>query len=131
MASPPIRLLLAYYLGGTPLFFLLDAAWGLSLRASFFDHLPARIGYYAFCLFCGVLAWLFPPRAPWVGLAESAVNITLVVVGFMAPILSLTGELAADPYATLAPPVTPEGLANFVIAGSVAWWSFQRRTLRL
>lgn len=124
-----IRPLLAYYLGGTPLFFLLDAAWDFSVRASFFDDLGVRMGYYAFCLFCGGLAWRFPSRASWVGLGESAVTIILLVVGFMAPILTMGSELAADPYAPIEAPVTTEGILNFAIAGAAAWWSFQRRTL--
>lgn len=56
-----IRPLLAYYLGGTPLFFVLDTAWDLSIRASFLDGLAARIAYYAFCLLCGGLS---PARRP-------------------------------------------------------------------
>lgn len=124
-----IRPLLAYYLGGTPLFFILDAAWALSVRASFFDSLSARLAYYGFCLVCGGLVWWFPARARWVGLGESAVSIVLLVVGFMAPILTVTGALTADPFATIEPPVTLEGIINFMIAGTAAWWSFQRRTL--
>jgi hypothetical protein len=124
-----IRPLLAYYLGGTPLFFVLDAAWDVSIRASFLDGLSTRVAYYGFCLLCGVLAWRFPRREAWIGLSESAVNIILLVVGFMAPILSVTGELAADPSAAIEPPVAAAGVLNFIIAGTVAWWSFQRRVL--
>lgn len=124
-----IRPLLAYYLGGTPLFFLLDAAWDVSVRASFLDDLSARVAYYGFCLLCGVLAWRFPTRASWIGLGESAINIVLLVVSFMAPILAVAGTVAADPYAPIETPVTPEGITNFIIAGAAAWWSLQRRTL--
>lgn len=123
------RPLLAYYLGGTPFFLLLDAAWDLSVRASFLDSLSARIAYYAFCLLCGGLAWRFPRSEPWIGLGESAATIILLVVGFMAPILTVTGDLARDPFAPIQPPVTTEGIVNFMIAATVAWWSFQRRAL--
>ncbi len=47
----------------------------------------------------------------------------------MAPILTVTGQVAADPFAPIQAPVTLEGIANFTIAGSVAVWSFYRRTL--
>jgi hypothetical protein len=122
-----IRPLLAYYVGGTPLFFLLDAAWDLSVRASFFDTLSARLAYYGFCLLCGGLAWKFPRRATWIGLGESALTIVLLVVSFMTPILTLGAEVAADPFAPIEPPVTAEGIVNFAIAGGAAWWSFERR----
>lgn len=122
-----IRPLLAYYLGGTPLFFVLDAAWDLSVRASFLDSLSARLAYYAFCLLCGGLAWRFPRQEALVGLGESTVNIILLVVGFMAPILTVASDLAGDPFAATEPPVTAEGVLNFIIAGTAAWWSFQRR----
>ena len=36
-----------------------------------------------------------------VGMGESAVTITLLVVGFMMPILSMPAELAADPFAEI------------------------------
>lgn len=124
-----IRPLLAYYLGGTPLFFVLDAAWDLSVRASFLDGLSARTAYYAFCLLCGGLAWRFPRQGARIALGESAANIILLVVGFMAPILTVAGDLAAEPFAVIEPPVTLDGVLNFMIAGSVAWWSFQRRAL--
>lgn len=127
--SLSIRPLLAYYLGGTPLFFVLDAAWDLSVRASFLDGFSARIAYYAFCLVCGGLAWRFPRREAWISLGESAVNLVLLVVGFMAPIFTVAGDLAGDPFAPLEAPVTTEGILNFAIAGTVAWWSFQRRAL--
>ncbi len=122
-----IRPLLAYYLGGTPLFLLLDAAWELSVRASFLDTLEARVAYYAFCLLCGWLAWKFPRRASWIGLGESALNIVLLVVSFMVPILTLGAEVAADPFAPIEAPVTTAGIVNFAIAAGVAWWSFERR----
>jgi hypothetical protein len=122
-----IRPLLAYYFGATPLFFLLDVAWDLSVRASFFDGLGARLAYYALCLGCGLLVWWRPAWSAIVAIAESAVTITLLVVVFMAPILSMAGDLAADPYATISAP-TPERIVNFVLAAGVAWWSFERFT---
>jgi hypothetical protein len=120
-----IRPLLAYYFGATPLFFLLDVAWDVSVRASFFEGLGPRVAYYAFCLLCGLLARLRPARAPLVALGESAVSITLLVVTFMLPILTLPDTLLADPYATVDPP-GPERIINFILAAGVAWWSFQR-----
>lgn len=123
-----LRPILAYYLGGTPLFLLLDAGWDLSIRASFFHDLNARLAYYAFCLLCGALAWIYPRRARWIGIGESAITITLLVVGFMTPILTFQEELAANPWATMDSPVTPEGIVNFIIAGGMAWWIFEKRT---
>jgi hypothetical protein len=55
------------------------------------------------------------------------VNITLLVVGFMTPILTASSTLAADPTAPIEPPVAPEGIVNFAIASGMAWWAFERR----
>lgn len=121
------RPLLAYYLGGTPLFFLLDAGLHFSVRASFFQDPWARFGYYLFCIACGAVCWFYPKRAPLVGVGESAVNITLLIVGFMVPILSMTDAVIADPAAPIVSPVTTQGIINFMIAGGMAWVAFQQR----
>lgn len=123
--------LVTYYVGGTPFFFLLDAVWGASIRASFLQHPWARYGYYLFCIVCGVVCWLYPRRAVLVGIGESALNITLLILGFMIPILSITEAVVADPYAPVTTPVTIQGVINFAIAGGMGWWSFQRRVIAL
>lgn len=56
-------------------------------------------------------------------------TIVLLVVGFMAPILTVAGDVAGDPFAPIEPPVTTAGVLNFMIAGAVAWWSFERRVM--
>ncbi|HSJ09977.1 MAG TPA: hypothetical protein VK928_08680, partial [Longimicrobiales bacterium] len=75
-----LPLLPAYYLAATPVFLLLDVGLDVSVRASFLGDFGARLAYYAFCIACGVVAWLRPARSPWIGLGESAVTITLLCV---------------------------------------------------
>ena len=128
-SSGAARPILAYYLGGTPLFLALDAALDVSIRASFLDDLPARLAYYGALLLCGGLAWMVPRLAGWIGLGESALALTLLVVDFMEPILTVTEPLAADPLAPVGAPVTVEGVLNFAIVAVAAWWSFQRRAM--
>lgn len=125
------RFLPLYYLGATPLFFLLDAGWEVSLRATFLDDPGARLAYYGFCVACGALVWLRPRHAAWVGLGESTVTITLLIVGFMSPLLNLPGELLENPSAEIPAPFTGESIVNFAIAAGVAWWSFQRAVRQL
>ncbi len=105
----------------------LDAVLGVSVRASFLDDPGARWLYYLFCLLCGGLCWVYPRRAALVGVGESAVNLTLLVLGVMVPILTLTETVASDPFAPLEAPVTMEGLVNFVLVGGMGYWSFQTR----
>jgi hypothetical protein len=126
MSRTTVHPLLVYYLGATPVFFLIDVGLDLSLRASFLESAAARVGYYVFCVACGLAVWRRPGSAPFIGLGESAVTITLLMLGFMRPILSLSGELALDTSAEIGAPVNTESIVNFVIAAGVAWWSFQR-----
>lgn len=46
MSRTTVGPLLVYYLGATPVFFLIDVGLDLSLRASFLESAAARVGYY-------------------------------------------------------------------------------------
>ena len=124
-ATPRWGFFQAYYAGTIP-FLLLDAFADLNLRvAAFIDRPDLRAAYYALCLACFAFTFWKPALSTLVGLGESVLNITLLVLGIMLPLvtwdINATGELSLA-----GPPVTLEKVANFGIAGSVCLLSFYR-----
>ncbi len=76
---PGPRLIQAYYLA-TPLFFLVDVFLSFPIRVSALADPGLRYLYYAFALGCGVATRVRPKVGPYVGLAESSLNILLLVL---------------------------------------------------
>jgi len=116
---------IVWYYAATPVFVLLDALGGVSVRATALDHAPGvKYLYYAFCLACGVVTTRWPPLAPPVGIAESSVNILLLVLGIMLPYFDAIRAIGEGRPVTN--PFTPSVLANFVLSGGVWIAAFYR-----
>lgn len=119
---PPSRtsrgtgLMQAYYLA-TPLFFVADLAFSLPIRVAALADPGLRYLYYAFALGCGVAARARPRAAPYLGLAESSLNILLLILAIMLPILQLPDRVfAGEP---MVAPLSGLTLANFILSGTV------------
>src|SRR5438067_766952 len=73
-----------YYLA-TPLFAAIDLLWNINVRAAGLQAYPvAKWLYYLFCTGCAGMILRFPAWSGATALAESAVNITVLVVGFLS-----------------------------------------------
>jgi hypothetical protein len=117
----------AYYLG-TPLFWLLDYLWGVHLRVAFLDDLPAlRHGYYMLCFGIGIIALYAPRYTARLALAESALNIGLIIVSVGVWYFRMI-DWAGSPDAKVRV-LTPWELGNFVFAAVAAAVSYQLRAL--
>lgn len=104
------RVLMLYYLFGTPLFFLGDVMLGVSIRAAFLDDRPMpRFMYYALAFACGLAAARWPRWSGVVGVVESGANIALLVFSVMLSYLAALDAVAAD-----APIVSPFGVTSVV-----------------
>jgi hypothetical protein len=114
------RGLAAYYLA-TPLFALVDLVFSFPLRAAPFPGLASRLLYYGFLLVLGWVCSARPALAPWVGMGESALLVTLLMISVLEPIWGSldTGEL----------PVAGDLLVrtlNLALSGSVLVVAFYR-----
>lgn len=135
MSREPVRrgrssVLTAYYLA-TPLFVVPDVVFSLPVRAAGIPSPGARWAYYALLLALGLVCRRWPDAAPWTGMAESAVNILLLILAVMIPIWSmpdaaLAGEPLPDPFGAVS-------VFTFILSGAalvVAFHGHQRRALR-
>ena len=116
------------YYYSTPLFILADSLLGLDFRISGL-HVPGyRFAYYGFCMLCALLLWYRPRLSPLVGMGESSVNLTILMVSVMLPIMrpNLDGNGAY-------PGLQGMNLLNFLLTGGVllaAFYTAQRRLLQ-
>jgi hypothetical protein len=114
-----------YYLG-TPVFWLLDAVWGVHARVAFLDDFPVgRNVYYALCFGIGIVATVAPRYASRLAFFESATNLGLLVLSVGLWYLRML-DWAAGPSVTVQV-LTPWQLINFVFAVAVGAVSYGLR----
>ena len=99
------------------------------IRVSALADPGLRYLYYAFALGCGVASRVRPKVGPYVGLAESSLNILLLVLSVMLPIAQLPDLVFAGE--SLPAPLSGLTLANFVLSGGILVVSFHVHQARL
>lgn len=124
-ASP--RVLRAYY-AATILFLMLDYGAGLNVRIAGLEGFPQlKAGYYLILFAClGITLWR-PGWATAVGVVESLA--TMVTLIFSVALRSMF--LIAPEPGTGAGFAGVAELVNFLIVGSIAWYTWHRGLARL
>ncbi len=113
----------------TPLFVLADVAAGWNVRIAPLDPFPRlKWGYYAALLGLGVWMRARPLLAPLLSLAESSVNVLMLVLGFFLPYYALAAGIGEgrDPGAF---PFGARYVLNFILSGALACAAFYRNPL--
>lgn len=128
MRVPRSRLIRLYY-GLTPIFAVLDLAFGVSVRAAGIPSAGWRAVYYAFAAGCWLVIRRFPKWTPAVGVGESAVNVFLLVFSVMGPIFALPAAAAGDGDLTFSFGL-PQ-MANLLLSGTILVLSFHRHQREL
>jgi hypothetical protein len=120
----PERVVTAYY-WLTPLFWAADALFGWNVRAAALEGHPGwKALYYLLCLGCGALVWARPTLTRLVGVAESSVNLLLLVLGMLLPYFQLIDRIPAGEFPGPGEFTIAKSL-GFLVAGLVAWASLQ------
>ena len=104
-------------------FLVLDYFLGINVRLASLDTLPGwRALYYLVCFAClsGML-WR-PQWAAVISTAESLVTLAMLLITMGARVMNYAAVLDT-PESGL---VSAEEIANFVIAGGIAWLAYQR-----
>jgi hypothetical protein len=122
-AASPLRWLTGYYLA-TPLFAAVDLALGFPLRVAPLLPQGGRLAWYAGAFALGVLARARPAATPWVGMLESASNLTLLLLSILLPIWSF--PLAGPSEVPAQVGLTPAGAANALVSGLAMVASFHQ-----
>lgn len=117
------RLVVGYYLA-TPVFAVADLGFGVPVRVADVLPLAPRAAYYAVVFAFGFLCAARPRVAPWVGMAESATNLLILLLSILLPIWSL-GEAVVGGGAPQVGLDAAAG-ANALLSGTALVVSFHR-----
>jgi len=104
-----------YYLL-TPLFFLLDSAFGYSFRISGLPEPGYRYAWYGFCVLCALGCYVTSRYTALIAMAESSVNLLILLASVLLPIVYL-GDLAGEPAAAIG--LNGDNILNFLLTGGV------------
>lgn len=119
---------LVWYYLATPLFALLDLALGFPVRVAGLADPLHRGLYYVALVLLGLALRRRPALAPWAGMAESVVNLFLLLLAILLPVWSAPDRILAggDPGAVLP----PARILNALVSGAVLVLAFHRHQAR-
>ncbi len=118
------RFFTLYYSLGTLAFAALDWILAAPIRAAFLHAPNQRVLYYAALVGLGFVCRAKPTWAPVVGMAESSLNLLLVLLSIMLPIYALADQVEGGGAVGL--PFTRITLLNVAVTGSVLIYTFHR-----
>jgi len=119
------RLITSYY-GATIIFVILDYLLDFNIRLVFLDAWPAwRALYYSACVgFFGLMLWR-PGWSSYIGAAESLLTLSLLIISMAVRVLVVTDAMIEEGRGF----VTLNELLNFLIVGSITYFSLMRGVL--
>ena len=125
--TAPRRVLQAYY-AATIVFLVLDYGAGLNVRIAGLEGLPQlKAGYYLVIFAClGMTLWR-PAWSTAIGVIESLATLVTLIFSVALRSLFPTEDLLGAGYG----PLGVAEIVNFVIAGSIAWYAWQRGMAQL
>lgn len=118
-----IARILPWYYAGTAVFLALDYGLGFNVRVAFLSDFPgARLAYYGICFGCfGAMVWR-PAWAALIGTFESLVTLVALILS-MAIRVMVPNDAIFEEHAAV---VTVQEIVNFLISGSVAYFTWTR-----
>ena len=125
--TAPRRVLQAYY-AATIVFLMLDYGAGLNVRIAGLEGFPQlKAGYYLVMFAClGVTLWR-PGWSTAVGVVESLATLVTLIFS-----VALRSMVLAEPMQDTGPGFAGAAeLVNFLLAGSIAWYAWQRGLAQL
>jgi len=122
-SSPISRRLLVFYYAATIIFLMLDYGFNVNVRIAALEAYPGlRAGYYVVIFVCfGLMLW----RPTWgtaIGVVESLATLVALIMNMALRSMIVTDQMLETGVGF----VTTAEIINFVISGSIAWFSWQR-----
>lgn len=122
MTTTATRQAILCYYAATALFLLLDYLFGLNFRIAFLDGaIGVRAGYYAVCFLCLALILWRPRWSVLVGAFESLITMVALILS-----MAIGTMVPSDAFVEHQAAISVEELVNFLISGSIAYWSWNR-----
>ena len=120
--------LLVFYYAATVVFLVLDDGFNVNVRVAALDAVPVlRGGYYLVIFGClGLMLWR-PAWATVIGVVESLATLISLIMNTALRSMIVSEEMLE----TGTGFITTAELINFVISGSIAYYSWNRGMTRL
>ena len=121
------RLLVLYY-AATIIFLVLDYGFSVNVRVAALEAFPGlRAGYYLVIFGClGLMLWR-PAWSTAIGVIESLATLVALIINMALRSMVITDHMLE----TGTGFITTAEIVNFVISGSVAYFSWHRGMTRL
>lgn len=111
------------YYAATIVFLVFDYLFDINVRIAFLQQWPSvKLAYYMFCFGCLALMIWRPDWAPLVAAAESLTAVTALTLSMGVRVLTVSDDMIETGRGF----VTSQEVFNYVIVGSVAYWSYMR-----
>jgi hypothetical protein len=122
-SAPVFRRLLAFYYAATIVFVILDYGFNVNVRIAGLEAYPGlRAGYYIVIFAClGLVLWR-PAWSTAIGVVESLTTLVTLIMNVALRSMIVTDQMLETGVGF----VTTAEIVNFVISGSIAWYSWQR-----
>jgi hypothetical protein len=117
------RRLLSLYYAATIVFLLLDYGFNVNVRIAALEAYPGmRAGYYLVIFACfGLMIWR-PSWATAIGVVESLATLVALIMNMALRSMIVTDQMLETGVGF----ITTAEIVNFMISGSIAWFSWQR-----
>ncbi len=112
-----------FYYAATLLFVILDYFFSINVRLAFLEAWPEmRALYYCLCFGCLGLMIMRPGWSLWIGTIESMLALSVLIVTMGVRVMSMSEQMLR----TGTGLVTTSEIMNFLIVGSMTWFSYSR-----
>ena len=116
--------LLRWYYITTPVMIVVELLWGLNFRVPFFLTGIIRYAYYCLCVGCGGACYFWPKMVPIVGLAESTVNVVILIAGYGAAVYCAMFSVLETGGGTVPEILTAKAVVSFAVPAYIWIMSF-------
>ena len=120
--------ILPWYYAATVLFLMLDYGLSVNVRIAFLEPFPAaRMAYYLVCFACLALMLWRPAWTTLIGTVESLVTLVALIFSMAVRVMIPNDAIFEENVGF----VTVQEIINFVLAGSIAYYSWMTGLKRL
>ena len=103
---------------------VVELLWRLNFRVPFFLTGIIRYAYYSLCMACGGICYFWPKTVPIVGLAESTINVIILIAGYGTAVYCAMFSVLETGGGNVPEILTVKSMVNFALPAYIWIMSF-------